>query len=379
MRGSGLSTQGEEGGSYVFPAVRGIQAGREFFVAMCPMRLVPRIFSFDDKDIPPEMRAQRVLNKARVPEITRYIVNNPHAFVFSSITASIDRRVRFDPNDGSRGPSQIGKLSVPMAARILINDGQHRRAAIEEALRERPSLGEETISVVFFQDAGLKRSQQMFADLNKHAVRPTRSLGILYDHEEPFAVLARDLVEHVPLFKGITELEKTSISNRSPKLFTLSTIYQATKALLGGETRKSPPTPDEAALATEYWNDLPRHVLDWQRAIDGDANFAELRRFQVHAHGVALHALGRAGGSLVRSYPKKWKQHLSKLDDIDWHRTNSDLWEGRALMGGHVSKAAMNVTLTANLLKSFLGLPLDAAEQRAETAFLRGHKPEAEV
>ncbi len=45
-------------------------------------------------------------------------------------------------------------------------------AAIEEALKVRPELGDETLSVVFLHDAGLKRSQQMFADLNRHAISP---------------------------------------------------------------------------------------------------------------------------------------------------------------------------------------------------------------
>ncbi len=372
MRGSGPRNETEVGSTYVFPAVKGIQAGREFFVAMCPMKLVPKIFSFDDGDIPSALRAQRVLNKARIPEIARYIVSNPHEFVFSSITASIDRRVRFVPTDGVRGPSQTGQLHIPMAARILINDGQHRRAAIEEALRERPTLGEEALSVVFFQDAGLKRSQQMFADLNKHAVRPTRSLGIFYDHKDPFSALARHLVDQVPLFHNLTEFEKTSISNRSPKLFTLSTIYQATKALLGGETRKTPPTDQEVDLASEFWNELPRHIPEWQRAINGGINFADLRRDYVHAHGIAVHALGRAGASLVKRYPQKWKHQLSKLDCLDWRRSNGKVWEGRALMGGRASKAAMNLTLTTSALKSILELPLDAAEERAEMAFRQG-------
>jgi DNA sulfur modification protein DndB len=372
MSGSGSRDPPQSGNSYVFPAVRGIQAGREFFAAMCPMKLVPRIFSFDGGDIPVELRAQRVLNKARIPEIAKYILENPHEFVFSSITASVDRRVRFIPSDGASGASQLGELSIPMAARILINDGQHRRAAIEEALRVRPSLGDDALSVVFFQDAGLKRSQQMFADLNKHAVRPTRSLGILYDNKEPFAVLARELVDRVPLFIGLTELEKTSISNRSRKLFTLSTIYQATKALLGGETRRAPPTPDERKLAVAFWSELPNHVPEWQPAIDGKVNFGDLRRDYVDAHGIAVHALGRVGASLCRRYPDRWKQQLTKLDRVDWRRSNSALWEGRALMGGHASKAAMNVVLTANALKAVLGLPLDEAEQRAETAFLHG-------
>ena len=76
-----------------------------------------------------------------------------------------------------------------MSARFLINDGQHRRAAIESALRDRPELAEETISVIFFVDAGLRRSQQIFADLNRHVVRPPKSLSVLYDHRDPMTEL----------------------------------------------------------------------------------------------------------------------------------------------------------------------------------------------
>jgi transposase len=126
--------------------------------------------------------------------------------VFSSLTASVDGNVTFEPWGGES--SMIGTLSVPMASRIVINDGQHRRAGIEEALKNKPDLGEETLSIVFFIDDGLRRSQQMFADLNKHAIRPTKSLGILYDLRDPLSKLARDLASEVPSFKGLTKTEK---------------------------------------------------------------------------------------------------------------------------------------------------------------------------
>jgi hypothetical protein len=57
---------------YVFPAIRGVQAGREYYVSMCPLRLIPRILLFDDDELRPELRAQRTLNKTRVPEIARF-------------------------------------------------------------------------------------------------------------------------------------------------------------------------------------------------------------------------------------------------------------------------------------------------------------------
>src|SRR6478752_5531020 len=82
---------------YTFPAIRGVQAGREYFVSMCPLRLIPKIFLFNEEELVPELRAQRVLNKVRVPEIARYITRNRDGYIFSAITASIDAEVSFKP------------------------------------------------------------------------------------------------------------------------------------------------------------------------------------------------------------------------------------------------------------------------------------------
>ena len=334
---------------------------------MCPLRLLPKLFHFDDEEIPPEFRAQRKLNKARVPEIAAYVTGNPREYVFSAITASIDGRVEFKPQVEKSNPPDIGTLRVPLDARFVINDGQHRRAAIEEVLRHLPNLGDETISVVFFIDAGLKRSQQMFADLNKHAVRPGRSLGILYDHRDPLSQLAYQLSQDVPIFRDLTEMDKTTISNRSRKLFTLSSIYFATRQLLKKSVRADV-SIDEAQLAKEFWVEVSRHMADWQLAARREISSAELRRDYIHAHGVALQALAIAGAELIAASNSRWKSRLKALEGIDWSRANRRLWEGRATIGGRVSKATNNVVLTAIVIKRQLGLDLSDSEQRMEDA-----------
>jgi DGQHR domain-containing protein len=209
---------------YVFPAIRGIQAGREYYVSMCLLRLIPRIFLFDEDELRPELRAQRSLNKTRIPEIARYILRHSRTYTFSALTASIDGEVRFEALGDQDAERSIGHLHIPMKARFVINDGQHRRAAIEAALRENPDLGDETIAVVYFMDVGLKRCQQMFADLNRYAIRPTTSLSILYDSRDADAQIAKDLLHKVAVFTDLIETERSTISNRSIKLFTLSGI-----------------------------------------------------------------------------------------------------------------------------------------------------------
>jgi DNA sulfur modification protein DndB len=348
-----------------FTAIQGVQAGRQYYSVMCPLKVVPRIFVFDEEEVPAELRAQRTLNKSRIPEIARYIVDNPKDYIFSSITASVDGKVEFVPY-GKEGTSRnLGTLKIPMTARFLINDGQHRRAAIEEALKERPELGDETLSVVFLHDAGLKRSQQMFADLNRHAIRPTKSLGVLYDRREPMAELCRQIVDDVTVFRDLTEVEKTTISHRSNKLHTLSAIYQATQTLLG-KTKRSKVTQEEAKLAIEFWEEVGLNVPDWQLAVKKSVGCAELRRDYIHAHGIAIQALGGAGAALLAEEPKQWKKRLAALRRINWSRNNPE-WEGRALVNGKVSKALVNVIRTTNFIKQTLGVALTSKERQEES------------
>ncbi|WP_073947943.1 DNA sulfur modification protein DndB [Streptomyces kebangsaanensis] len=358
------------GFEYTFPAIRGVQAGREFYASMCPLRLIPKIFLFDEDDLSAELRAQRVLNKGRLPALARYILDNPDDYVFSALTASVDGDMVFE-SQGDEGPAhRTGQLRIPMDARFLINDGQHRRAAIELALKEDPDLGDETIAVVFFHDAGLARSQQMFADLNRHAVRPARSIGVLYDHRDVNAQITRALTERSAIFKGFVEMEKSTLSARSRKLFTLSALYYGNRSLLQGLELKQ----DEAtALAQAFWETIDAALPEWALVRQKQLSAQEMRRDFIHSHGIALHALGRVGNAILRetAKPAQWKKRLAPLKDVDWARSNTD-WEGRAIVGGRVSKSHQNVTLTVNYLRKRLGLELSPEEQRVEDAYLRG-------
>jgi DNA sulfur modification protein DndB len=339
---------------------------------MCPLKLIPKIFIYDESTLPPQLRAQRTLNRARIPEIAQYLVNNPKDYVFSAISASISGApVSFIPAGDNGMETKIGAVVIPMDAQFIINDGQHRRAAIEAALTERPELGNDTIAVVFFLDAGLKRSQQIFSDLNRHAVRPTKSISILYDYRDPFARFVLELAGTLSIFKGFTELEKTTISNRSIKMFTLSSLYQGTQELLNKKKKIKSVSSEEKNLAYEFWTEITLNIPHWEQLINNKVLSSELRTEFVHAHGLALHALGIMGHTLIEQHPDDWKQQLLQLQQIDWSRSNEQVWEGRAMNNGRISKAQMNLTLTANYLKQIMNLPLSTEEEKVEKRFLK--------
>ena len=343
------------GETYGFDAIRGIQAGREFYVAMCPLKIIPKLFIFTEFDLPPELRAQRTLRKSRIPALKNYILNNPKDYIFSSLTASVDGTMKFEPAPSLGEGGKLGRLYVSMESRLLINDGQHRRQAIEEALKENPDLAHEMISVVFFEDKGLVRSQQMFSDLNKNAVKPTKSLSILYDHRDEFAKFVVAISSELEIFSGRVELEKTAISNRSIKFFTLNGIADATRRFLGIKGTKI--SVDEQNMAKEFWNEIAKNIPEWQLLIQKRVTTSELRKEYVHSHTNLLNALGIVGNVLQNEYPSDWKQKLASLQNIDWSRSNPE-WEGKLLLRGRMLKTKLGIELAANTILKKCGIPL---------------------
>lgn len=350
---------------YVLPVIRGIQAGREYYVSMCPLRFIPKLFASNQQEVPPQMRAARSLNRNRVLEIARYILDRPKDYVFSAITASIDADITFEPIGTEAESRKIGRLRVPMDARFTINDGEHRRAAFELALSENPALGYETIALILYWDIGLSCSQQMFADLNRYGMRPDPALTILYDHRDQMAILTRGVMKGVEVFRVLTDGERSTLPVRSHKLFTLSSLYNANLALLadcrGVELKQ------QIELACCYWNAVSNYIPDWEMVLHKKVAASEMRRDYVHCHAIALAGLGRVGASLLSIYPDSWEEHLAGLARIDWSRFNPD-WQGRIMAKGGISQSQISVSRMTAYIKRYLGLPLTLEEEGLENA-----------
>lgn len=314
---------------FSFPAVKGIQANMEYYVTMVPLDCIPKLFTFSDENMPPEIRSQRTLNKSRIPEMSNYILQNPNSYVFSALTASVDGELLFEPSESD---NNLGMLSISMSSKLLINDGQHRRAAIEVALKKNPDLKYEHISMVLYHDIGLKRSQQMFSDLNRFAIRPTQSLNILYDNRDNLSLIVKDVIEEIPEFSYLIDKEHTSIPNRSIALFTLSALYRGTVSLLDGLDM----TYDEQkTLAIKYWSAVYANMPEWQDVYKQKTKSASIRKESLSPLSITIKALGEVGNKLYKTYPDSWVSVLSNIKKINWLK-NNPTWSNGIIVNGSV-------------------------------------------
>ena len=342
---------------YNFSAVRGVQAGRDYYIAMIPLGLLSKLFSKEEDYLLPEYRAQRTINETRIPEIRDYILNNPTSYVFSALAASIDGDFEFQKSELD---DNIGMLKVDMNAVLIINDGQHRKSAIEAAIEENPVLSKETIAIVLYKDEGLKRSQQMFADLNKHAVKPSKSLSTLYDDRDVLSNAVKDVVNGIPFLNKYVDKEHDSLGKYSSSLFTLSNFLRANQRII----KNSAVSQNDREFLIEYWKSIFSFISEWSQLESKEIYKKTLKEEYVLTLSVVINAFGRLGYCF---YSEKISLELLKeLNKIDWLRTNPE-WIGRIFNAqGKINGKEDSIIKICNLMKVKLSIPLNKEEAAKE-------------
>jgi DNA sulfur modification protein DndB len=365
------------------PAMRGVMGGRQYYATIIALAEVPHLFKFNDwEQCTPELRAQRVLNKSRVPEIAKYIVDNEAGYLFSSITASYKSEVTYIP---STTQPDLGTLEMELEnVEFIINDGQHRCAAIAHALKENPGLGKEKISVLLFPTENLERLQQMFSDLNRFAHKTARSLDILYDHRDNLSALTMDLSEQVETFRGMVDKEKISIPMRSPKLFTLATLYDANEEFLGTkvEERGTKSYVEKLKLAVEYLTEVSKVVGEWKKVKNDELKAPELRQEKINTHAVVMRALGGVGRILQNTHPTDWKEKLQALKKVDWRKSVGSqvnpLWDNVCITAGSVISNRQARAATLAVLLREIGTDAPVSQKTRTAAANKKHAMDLE-
>ena len=347
---------------YKFPVVKGIQANRVYYIAMVPLKMLAKLFPKEDEYVLPEFRAQRRLNESRIPIISKYIIENKKNYVFSALAASIDGNFKYIKSDIS---DDVGVLEVSMDAHFLLNDGQHRKAAILDALREDESLGDETISVVLYEDKGLSRSQQIFTDLNKHAVKTSNSISELYDSRDPLAVMTRNVISKIDFLNQYTDKEKDNLGKYASNLFTLNTFYNANKRIIGGKNIEE----DTEAFVIKYWSIIVKYMKPWKELCSSEISKKDLREKYIATQGVVIKAFGQVGRFFYNNRNVDLDKSLEGISKINWRR-NAEIWLKRAIRSnGRMIVNEQAVRLIANYIKNFLDIPLDDDEKEIELNF----------
>jgi DNA sulfur modification protein DndB len=223
------------------------------------------------------------------------------------------------------------------------------------------------ISVEFHTQCETAQLAQWANTNNRSAAITRHAKRSVLDDRGEWMTVTQQTIEQVTVFTGRVDMTKTALSNRSRNLFTFSAIHQANQQLLADHKQQS--VEDRVSIAVQFWNTVAANMPDWQAAYDEKILPADYRREFVCAHGIALAGLARLGRTLLSDFAKAWPAKVKKLRALNWRRSNTTMWEGRAMIAGRLSKSSTAVILTGNCLKSFVGTNLLLHESEVERSF----------
>ena len=106
------------------------------------------------------------------------------------------------------------------------------------------------------------------------------------------------------------EMEKSTLSARSRKLFTLSAIHSATRALLAG--RDGEDLDELTGEAIAFWECVSQQFPEWELVRQRKITAGDVRQDFIHTHAVVLQAIGRAGRSLLKNGKKDWRKRCAR-------------------------------------------------------------------
>lgn len=346
---------------------------------------------------PGEQEAQRKLNKGRVNnEIVPYILENHDAF-FSSLTLvlvpGIDqpleegRDYEFKPMDANN--PDVGILEIDESVDMFPADGQHRTAAIIEALKEdRERLRHQKVPVVILPFRNKEQVRQHFSDLNLHAKGAPQSIGFAFESRDPLVIVTKRVMKEIPLFEGRVNELTNSLSKKTPDVVTMGTLVQAHEALLAeiypvkGKglsfkdhdaikgLRQTDPMDSKvtpvAERLKEVWEVALANIPEWEGVLADKIHPRELRdgdetkgtRGYVFAYGIGWQAIALVAAALIRHRPDDWSEELARcLRAVDWRK--GPHWNGIAMVGDRVNNTGPGVKATAGYLLEKGGIKPD--------------------
>ena len=254
------------------PAHRFRQGGRDVYACVLDLpalntRLPDRI---DDRVV---RDANRQLTPSHARRIQTYLAERDD-WVLSALMLGVPpESVEFRPYiEGDGAPMQVGevRINAECPAAMKMFDGQHRRRAIKDVIRELEldakrhnklnDLQGCSLPIMLYVEDDTTALRQMFADAAKTKTIE-RNVVARFDLRDPFNLAALWLEENSDLFVGRVAMERASVPHTSDSIIAINQLSLTLKTLeVGYKGRVSKQISDEYMLALD---DLYERCWDW--------------------------------------------------------------------------------------------------------------------
>jgi DNA sulfur modification protein DndB len=259
----------------------------------------------------------------------------------------------------------IGTLEIEDQVLLFPADGQHRREAMAQALAKDKGIHSQEVPVILLPFESVERVRQLFADLNLNAKPVNKTIGLAYEGRDPVVIVAKRLMQDVPLFDHGSRVntKSNSLAAKSPAVISMNTLVEVTTHLLAAvldtpikQLREHPDLkaienlePDNPLVkavadrvadvlnvaidAFPAWTDVQEERRSPGQIRDGvkDETGQTVEEGFVFAFGLGWQALALAAAAIIRVEREDWSEALQRaIASVDWQKGKH--WSGIAMV-----------------------------------------------
>ncbi|MGK7957832.1 MAG: DNA sulfur modification protein DndB [Crocosphaera sp.] len=268
------------------------------------------------------------------------------------------------------GPVQSGYAIISSDIELYVTDGQHRLEAIKKILPERPSLKDDSVTVLVVQEEDMDQIHQDFADCAKNQPIP-KALRAAFDVSDTLSKLARQISRDLVVFEGRIDKISGSVGKAPDYMFTMNQLRMGVAEFLFGSCRKQVLESHINVNQGEYdlmlkklkhfykefaqYNEVWNHLLTPSSQTTG-LNLYEIRQQRIDFNSVGFQIISRVGYLIfnkTESFSDIQQDTLLKtLASLDYSR-ECELWQNSVVTDhedkqGNITKKIVNQATVVN-------------------------------
>jgi len=348
------------------PCIKGKMGSTVFYQAVIPARdLVALVHRPGKKNrwayqgIEERMNNDPSIRRIR-SDLVPYLESSENRFFGSLIVLVDGNELEFrsafgvDPLTGS---DRLGCLTFNEDSKLIVLDGQHRLIALKAVVdRARRSLKgspveNDDVCVIFIQHETDEKTGQIFNRVKRHAKPASRSDRLIVDQDDAYAVIARQLLnDDEPL--GLQDRDgelllvnwrNHTLSARSKKFTTLSTVYETVKLILEyhGRPEYWATRPDltqqdreeSYEIVKQFWQTVIDHLEPLKQARENSSLVPQMRSDD-HEYSLLLKPVGQIalfeGIVIAEHHNLSIVTAVKRANEIDWRMTAAQ-WKGNLI------------------------------------------------
>ena len=366
------------------------QGGRNHLVFSLPCNLLLELGKLQSAETKKhksnaEEKINRPLMRPHVNEIAKYLVNTDN-YVLPPFIFNCSTPIKVFAY--GTGAVKFGYAVIPSNVELYVTDGQHRLKAIEKAIIERPSLKNDSVTVLVIEEDDIDQIHQDFADCAKTKPIPPALLAA-FDVSNFLSQLTRKVSKELVIFdKRIDKISRT-VGKDPNYMFTMSQLRIGMAEFLFGSSRKQviesrsnqEDVESKSLLddAKAFYRLFAENNQTWQQLLKPasqtvNLDLYSLRQQRIDFNSVGFQVINRVGHHIFygKDLNDLEKSNLVKaLASLDYSR-DAHLWQNNLVIddgkGGKkiiAQIAAINKGFEAAVreVQSLTGVSLDCLKE----------------